>query len=264
MMVMMYSLKLNFLNKFKQSREEILCFFHAKICYSITMKSDSTLPENHIRLEKYIASQGLASRREAKQLILDGHVTVNGNVVYETGLGIDPTTDHVQVHQDRSQKQTIALYKPRGIETSKTDPSNQDIHDAYPELSHLAPIGRLDKDSEGLILLSNDGLVARAITSDQSDVEKEYLVTVREMVTDEAVRIMSAGILLDEKMTLPAVVEKLDDHTFSIILTEGRKHQIRRMADACRLTIENLKRVRVGNVTLENLKEGEYKTVSFE
>jgi pseudouridine synthase len=228
------------------------------------MKSESTLSDGLVRLEKYIANQGLASRREVKQLILDGNVLVNGVVMTETGLGIDPSTDHVEVHQDRSQKQTVVLYKPRGIETSKTDTSNQDIHDVYPELSHLAPIGRLDKESEGLILLSNDGLVARVITSDQSDVEKEYLVTVREMVTDEAVRIMSAGILLDEKMTLPAVVEKLDDHTFSIILREGRKHQIRRMADACRLTIENLKRIRVGNVTLETLKEGEYKTVSFE
>lgn len=225
------------------------------------MKSESTLPDGLVRLEKHIAHLNIASRREAKQLILDGKVSVNKTIVRETGFGIRPDTDLVEIVGTLDAKQTIAFYKPRGIETTKTDPAHTDIHDVLPQFQGLAPIGRLDKDSEGLIFLSNDGLLARAITGEHSKIEKEYIVTVRESVTSEALLKMRSGIFLGDKKTLPARAEKIDEHTFSIILQEGRKHQIRRMADACRLTIENLKRVRVGNVLLQDLQPGAWREV---
>lgn len=227
------------------------------------MQSERILENGLVRLEKYIAQKGLCSRREGKQLIIDGKVLVNGTIVREAGFGIDPDHDHVDIIGNREEKTTIGFYKPRGIETTKTLTHDHtgatvlDIHDIIPEYKHLAPVGRLDKDSEGLILLTNDGLVTRAITGEHSEVQKEYIVTVRELVTDEAVMIMSKGVLLDDRMTLPAVVKKINDHTFSIILKEGRKHQIRRMADAVKLTIENLKRIRIDTIILGNKKPGD-------
>lgn len=235
-------------------------FFNSLVMLQwVSMKSLSTLADHLIRLEKYMAQQGLASRREAKQLIMDGYVFVNAVIITEPGFGVDPHHDRVTLKNNLPDKKTVAVYKPRGVETSKTHPDNNDIHDLFPELADLAPIGRLDKDSEGLILLSNDGVIARIITGQHSDIEKEYIVTVREIVTDESIHLMSQGIMLDNKITLPAVVKKINDHTFSIILQEGRKHQIRRMADACHLTIENLKRIRIGEITLKDLKLGEYR-----
>lgn len=226
------------------------------------MKSEKTLADHLVRLEKHIAQIGLCSRREGKTLIVAGKISVNGKIIRETGFGIDPNHDQVVLVGGREQKQTVAIHKPRGIETTKTSPEHQDIHDIFPQYKNLAPIGRLDKDSEGLILLSNDGLIARAITGAKSDVEKEYVVTTREIVTDEAITKMSKGIILDGKKTLPAVVKKITAHIFSIILHEGRKHQIRRMADACRLTIEQLVRVRVGGVKLGDLKSGESRVLT--
>lgn len=228
------------------------------------MKDESTLADGLVRLEKYIAQQGMCSRREGKQLIVDGKISVNGEIIRETGFGVDPNQDKVAIVGTVEKKETIALYKPRGVETSKTSEDSVDIHDEFPELTHLAPVGRLDKDSEGLILLTNDGLITRAITGEHSDVEKEYVVTTREFVTDESLEKMAKGIMLDDKKTLPAKTKRVSDTKFLIVLQEGRKHQIRRMADACKLTIEELKRIRVGHIKIENLKSGEYRTLSDE
>jgi 23S rRNA pseudouridine2604 synthase len=137
-----------------------------------------------------------------------------------------------------------------------------DIVTEFPKLAHLSPIGRLDKESEGLILLSNDGTLARALTSENSHVEKEYLVTVRENINPDDMEIMSRGILLDDVMTKPTVAEQVDDHSFTIILKEGRKHQIRRMCDACRLTVTSLVRIRIGHLKIEKMKTGSFKPVS--
>jgi 16S rRNA U516 pseudouridylate synthase RsuA-like enzyme len=150
--------------------------------------------------------RGFSSRREAKALITSGAVLVNGKVITEPGFGIDSNKDKVilakeVVEEKFDKKETVLLYKPRGVETSATTPGALDIVTAFPGLAHLSPIGRLDKESEGLILLSNDGTLARALTAENSHVEKEYLVSVREEVTPEAMKIMSGGIMLDDQMT---------------------------------------------------------------
>jgi pseudouridine synthase len=219
--------------------------------------SPSTLPDNLVRLEKHIAQLGLASRREAKDLILKGLVKVNGEIITNPGHGFNTSTDTVTVKVDLDNpKEYILLYKPRGIETNKTGEILKDIHDTYPEYAHLSPIGRLDAESEGLIILSNDGVLAKMLTQQETHVGKTYKVTVREYVHDEACQSMAEGILLDGIPTKPAKVEKVDDHTFTIVLHEGRKHQIRRMADAVKLTVESLVRIAIGNIELGIMKSG--------
>jgi pseudouridine synthase len=225
--------------------------------------SPRILTEGLERLEKYMAHQGISSRREAKALILDGAVLVNGKVVTEPGFGINPNKDVITLKQEKlPKKETVLLYKPRGIETSATSAGSFDIVTTFPELAHLSPIGRLDKESEGLILLSNDGTLTRTLTSENSHVEKEYLVTVRESIKPEDMKIMSRGILLDGVMTKPTIAEQVDEHSFTIILKEGRKHQIRRMCDACKLTVESLVRIRIGHLQLGKMKTGTVVPVS--
>jgi 23S rRNA pseudouridine2605 synthase len=225
-------------------------------------KDISTLPQGYERLERAIAYKGLASRREAKDMIKKGLVSVNGKVIKETGFGILPDKDIIEIKNiSNTPKEAMLVYKPRGIETSKTAPENKDIHDRLPALSHLAPIGRLDKDSEGLIVLSNDGTLAKALTKENSSVEKEYLVTVREVVTPEALTKLSTGIILDKVMTKPAKTKKVSKSSFTIVLQEGRKHQIRRMCDACRLTIESLVRIRIGHLKVGSMKPGFVKRI---
>ena len=228
------------------------------------MKDQSTLPSGLVRLEKYMAQSGMSSRREAKDLIVSGNISVNKKIIRETGFGINPSHDVVEITGARPDKKSILLFKPRGIETSKTNSDSRDIHDAFPQFKNLAPIGRLDKDSEGLIILSDDGTLARAITGEKSNVEKEYIVTVRESVTPAALERMARGIVLDAKKTLPAKTARIGEHEFSIVLREGRKHQIRRMADACKLTIERLVRVRIGTVKIGNMKPGEFRNLAEE
>lgn len=225
-------------------------------------KDPSTLPPGKERLERAVAHMGLASRREAKALIASGNITVNGSVIRETGYGIIPEKDIISLKNlSLIPKESMLVYKPRGIETTKTSPVNKDIHDRLPALAHLSPIGRLDKESEGLIILSNDGTLSRALTKENSNVEKEYLVFVREIITPEATNKLSDGIILDKIKTKPAIVKKVSKNSFTIVLTEGRKHQIRRMCDACHLTIESLVRIRIGHLKIGSMKPGFVKRI---
>ncbi len=220
----------------------------------------STLKPNQERLERHLAHTGLASRREAKTAITKGWVTVNGKVIREPGFGIDITKDKVKITGGLGQsKETILLYKPRGIETVKTSPDSADIHTKFPQFAHLAPVGRLDKDSEGLILLSNDGVLARAITGEKSTIEKEYQVKVREDVIPALLKRMESGIRLDGEITLPCLTHKISRNEYTITLTEGRKHQVRRMANACKLTVTRLVRIRIGDLKIGKMTAGNFK-----
>lgn len=213
------------------------------------------------RLERVIAHRGLASRREAKALISEGQVLVNNKKITEPGFAVHPEKD-VIVIKNQKAKETVLLYKPRGIETSKTSPKNKDIIDTFPKYAHLSPVGRLDKDSEGLILLTNDGTLTKALTQANSHIEKEYVVTVRETISESALKKMATGIVLDGKKTLATTTKRISTTSFSIILKEGRKHQIRRMCDAVRLTIEKLVRVRIGHIKIGTMKSGDLKQLS--
>lgn len=209
---------------------------------------NSTLPAGYERLEKYLANTGLCSRRQAKEFISKGLVLVNGAVIREPGHGVSPT-DNVTVKHDKiAPRETILFYKPRGVETVATSPESIDIKKKYPRFAHLSPIGRLDKNTDGLILLSNDGTLTKYLTGAESHVDKEYLVKVREAVLPEDLARMARGIKLDGTMTLPAVTKRVDRHSFTIVLREGRRHQVRRMCDACNLTVHALTRIRIGHL----------------
>lgn len=198
-----------------------------------------------------------------------GRIRVNGVVVKTLGTSVNPDIDRVEFTEGKtkhgkSAQKTFAVYKPRGIVCSQNSAEGKTIFDLLPALKkfNLNTVGRLDKESEGLLLLSNDGVIASAITGDKHLVEKEYEVTVRERVTPSALKKMESGIKLEDGMTLPAKTKKIKEHVFRIILVEGRNHQIRRMTNALRLTISSLKRVRIGNITLNNIPSGTYRELT--
>lgn len=227
------------------------------------IKPVTTLPKGLIRLEKHMAQSGMTSRREAQALIRAGLVMVNKTVVRESGFGIDPITDKVTLKTNAvAPRETIIINKPRGIETTATSPDVVDIIKKYPRFAHLSPVGRLDKNTDGLILLTNDGTLTKYFTGSESLIEKEYLVRVRETVLPEHLARMARGIKLDKVMTLPTQTVRADRNSFTIILREGRKHQIRRMCDACQLTVEALTRIRIGHIKIGKMTPGNFKVLS--
>jgi len=214
-----------------------------------------------MRIQKYLSEQKILSRREAEDYIRKGFIRLNGKVVREMGVQIDPSKDKVEVlrraSKETAKKETVAVYKPRGIVSSKIISEGTTVFEIFPRFKRLNVVGRLDKSSEGLLLLSNDGAVTASVTGSDHLIEKEYEVSVRETVNPGKANKMEQGIQLEDGMTLPTKVTILDPNRFLIILKEGRKHQIRRMADAMHLTITRLKRTRIGNISLGKLKPGE-------
>lgn len=210
-------------------------------------------------VQKYLAEQGICSRKEADAFLRAGHIFVNGSPAVP-GSPIEPT-DTVTLSSEAQRildaKETVAVYKPRGVVCSLGDGEGTSVHDAFPQYRHLPVVGRLDKESEGLLLLSNDGLVTKAVTGDTHTVEKEYEVTVRETISQEKLAPMETGLTLSDGPTLPATVSVLNNHTFRIILKEGRNRQIRRMCGAIGLTVETLKRIRIGDIQIEDMQPGE-------
>ncbi|MDD4931503.1 MAG: pseudouridine synthase [Candidatus Colwellbacteria bacterium] len=221
-----------------------------------------------LRIQKYLSEQGICSRREAEVFIKEGLVSVNGKVVREMGVQIDPDVDKVKLlrggEKVMGEKTSVVIYKPKGIVSSRVPEEGKTVYDLYPQFLKLNIVGRLDKESEGLLLLSNDGVVTKAVTGDEHLTEKEYEVTVREDIPTRIKRLFEVGIKLEDGLTLPAKVKVLSPHIFRIVLHEGRKHQIRRMCEFMRLTVVKLKRVRVGPVTLGKLNVGEHRTLSKE
>lgn len=205
-----------------------------------------------MNIPKYLSAQGVMSRREAESFIERGLITVNGLKIKNPAHKIDPTKDHVEVSPiglgELNKKITVAYHKPRGVTSEIIDGLNS--------------VGRLDKESEGLLLLSNDGLITKAVTSTEHLIEKEYNVTVREKVMPVHIRLLETGIRLNDGMTLPCKATRTSSHSFTIILKEGRKHQIRRMAEELHLNVTSLKRIRIGNIHIGNLRVGAKRELS--
>ncbi len=220
-----------------------------------------------VRVQKYLSDEGVCSRREAEELIRRGLVTINGVVIREMGVKVDPERDKVELIREAKGREnrsiSIAVYKPRGVVSSRIKSEGKTIYDVLPKFIQLDVIGRLDKESEGLLLLSNDGVIARAVTGDDHVTEKEYEVTVQENISEaKLVRSFLEGINLVDGKTLPAKVKVINKHVFRVVLKEGRNHQIRRMCEHIRMTVIKLKRVRVGPVSLHNMKVGEHRPLS--
>ncbi|MFZ2187192.1 MAG: pseudouridine synthase [Candidatus Moraniibacteriota bacterium] len=211
-----------------------------------------------IRINRYLALQGLATRRSADELIVSGAVYINGQ---KAQLG-DRVQSADKVDIIRSKKQPakafayVAYYKPRGIITHSPQEEERAIKDISP-FPELAPLGRLDKASEGLILLTDDGRVTDRLLHPRFAHEKEYLATVREKVLPSVKMLLETGIESEGDHLAAKKIQILGAHTIIIVLTEGKKHQIRRMLDAAHLTVEKLVRTRIMGVHLGALKPGQ-------
>lgn len=226
-----------------------------------------------VRLQKYMAEAGIASRRKSEELIAAGKVRVNGKVA-EIGDKINPRTDKVTVSGKKvvkSKKQVyIMLHKPRGFITTMHDEMDRkcvaELIADVPE--RVYPVGRLDRESEGLLLLTNDGEFANALTHPSKHVSKTYRVTVRPDVTKEQLAAFENGIEIDGKMTLPAEVRVLDKQegrvVLEVVIYEGRNRQIRKMCEALGLEVARLKRTKIGSLKLGMLKPGEYRYLAEE
>ncbi|MFA6431115.1 MAG: pseudouridine synthase [Candidatus Margulisiibacteriota bacterium] len=221
---------------------------------------------NLIRLQKYIAECGIASRRAAEDLIRAGKVRVNGVVVRskELGVKIDPETDVVEVHgnkiEQKEPKVYIKLNKPRGyVSSCKSERGERTVMDLITDISYrLYPIGRLDQASEGLMLLTNDGALANLLMHPRYEHEKEYSVEINERLTPRILKELASGVELEEGHTLSPKIFQKADKTFNIILREGKKRQIRRMVEAVGYKVTKLKRIRIGNIKLGSLGMGKY------
>ncbi|MBI5700431.1 rRNA pseudouridine synthase [Candidatus Saganbacteria bacterium] len=221
------------------------------------------------RLQKFLANSGIASRRSCEELIVKGKVKVNGKVVTELGTKIDPEKDAVEYHGKRIEKPNKKLYiklnKPAGYITSCRSFEGATIFDLLKGIKkRVYPIGRLDKDSSGLLLLTNDGDLALELSHPRYEHEKEYEVEAEFTLSDGQIQTMRNGINLVEGRTLPADIKKTGRNTFKIIIREGKNRQIRRMLRAVNNVVSKLKRVRIDKITLEKLKEGEWKRLDKE
>lgn len=211
------------------------------------------------RLNKFLAERGVCSRRQADALIASGKVRVNGQMA-TLGLQVDEADDILvagrHIEGERPDKIYLAFHKPVGIMTS-VDPKAKDTVRSFLHLEPgVFPVGRLDVASSGLLLLTNDGELSEHITHPRYDHEKEYIVTLDRNVRREDLRTMAEGMVILGSKTKPAVVKKIADNRFSIILTEGRNRQIRRMCETLGYEVKALKRVRVMNISLDDLVSG--------
>ena len=218
-----------------------------------------------MRINKYLAHTGVASRREADVLIGGGKVLINGKKA-ETGQQVNEGDD-VEVVGKTKPKTYLAYYKGRGIITHSPGEGEVDIIGRLARdfgINHVAPVGRLDKDSEGLIILSNDGRITGPLLDPEADHEKEYDVLVDKPISGMFKRVMAAGVDIEGYRTKPAMVEgnEKNDKRFKIILTEGKKHQIRRMCAALGYQVQSLKRIRIMNIELGKLKPNQYRKIS--
>ena len=216
-----------------------------------------------VRLHKYIAECGIASRRKAEKLILSGKVKVNEQVVTQLGTKIDPSSDKVIVNgkllKRKEEKIYIKLYKPQGVVSAAWDPRETTVVDLVKDIPcRLYPVGRLDKKSEGLMILTNDGELANRLMHPRYEHEKEYIVNVQFPMTNDQLKKLEEGVVIENKKTLPAKVKGISSRRFSITLREGKKRQIRRMLEAVGNKVTRLKRVRVKNIHLGKLSPGKY------
>lgn len=224
------------------------------------------------RLQKLLSQAGIASRREAETLIVAGRVTVNGQVVTELGTKADPATDQIAVDgkpvRPVDAKVYLLLYKPVGYLTTLKDPEGRPIvTDLLKDIaSRVYPVGRLDYNTEGLLLLTNDGEWANRLAHPRHEVEKEYLVRVRGKATPDQIKRLAAGVELEEGRTAPAKVflagESDNNSWLSVTIHEGRNRQVRRMCEAVSLAVVRLKRIRYGFLELGTLQPGEHRQLT--
>lgn len=219
------------------------------------------------RLQKVMAAAGIASRRASEVLISAGRVTINGRVA-ELGDRVDPDVDVVEVDGDRVIVDTtlhyLMLNKPRGVVSTTHDPEGRPtVMDLVNLEERLYPVGRLDQDTEGLLLLTNDGELANRLLHPSFEVERTYLALVPGPVRRETLRRLTEGVELDDGLARPRRVRVAEEHRgkalLEVVMTEGRKHEVRRMLAAVGAPVERLARVAFGGVELGDLRQGKWR-----
>ena len=217
-----------------------------------------------MRINKFISEAGTASRRGADKLITEGRVTINGKRA-TIGSQVEPGDD-VRVNGNQlfvaRNNVYIALNKPIGITSTTEKGVKGNIVDLVNHPFRVFHIGRLDKDSEGLILLTNDGDIVNEILRSENQHEKEYIVSVDRPITPEFLKQMSEGVKILDTITLPCKVEQLSKYDFKIILTQGLNRQIRRMCEELGYNVYRLQRIRIMNIQLDNLPVGQWRYLS--
>ncbi len=227
-----------------------------------------------MRLHKFLAQQGVASRRKVEEMMRGGRITVNDATVTLPGTRVRPGVDRVSVDgrpidTQAARRRTIMLNKPRGYVCSMSWVEGKTVYELLRDVKErLVPVGRLDKNTEGLLLLSSDGDLVLRLTHPRFEKEKEYRVTVSGPVSDEQLRILRSPLLMDGYRTRPADVRISGSGTkegrwiLCFVLKEGRKRQIRALCEAAGLEIHRLARVRVGALTMGNLRPGQWRDLT--
>lgn len=230
-----------------------------------------------VRINKWLGQSGVCSRREAEGLIAQGLVRIDGDVVTDAGRKIEPgqtLTLSDAGEAELASGVTIVMHKPVGYVSGQPEPgkipavrlltaANRIGEGAVPgKDASLPPIGRLDEDSRGLLLLSSDGVTAKAVIGPQSELDKEYIVTVRGRITERKLTLLRHGLELDDRKLKPARVTMIEGQTLRFVLTEGRNRQIRRMCDLVELRVTDLLRIRIGPLMLGDLPEGRWRLLS--
>ena len=224
-----------------------------------------------IRLNKYLASQGIASRRKCDTFISEGLIQVNGKVVQELGISVDPKKDTIQfnskaITQEKKKYKTLMLYKPRGYVCTTASKEGKTVYSLLPSIKEkLVSIGRLDKKSEGLLLFSNDGQLVDYLTHPRHGTQKIYQVMVSGDITPSKLKKLNGRMKLDGYLTQPALVQVLREGAIpnrtllKFTLKEGRHHQIRKMCEQVALKVHRLTRTQVKTLPLKSLKPGQWR-----
>ena len=230
--------------------------------------------QESVRLQKFMADSGVASRRKSEELIADGKVRVNGKIA-QIGDKIDPKHDVVSVNGRKIARGGndyvyLMLNKPRGYVTTMSDEMDRKcVAELVADVGkRVYPVGRLDRDSEGLLLITNDGEFANAMTHPSRHIAKTYRVSVRPKITEDQITVLTSSLMIDGRKTLPAdvriVSNEEDKSVLEIVLYEGRNRQIRRLCEEAGLETVRLKRVAIGQLKLAGLKVGEYRSLTHD
>ena len=219
-----------------------------------------------MRLQKFLSQAGICSRRKGEEYIREGRIRVNNRIVTELGTKVDPDTDRVEFDGKsvalESESVYIVLNKPKGYVTSCDHPGEKIVLDLIDIPQRVYPVGRLDKDSTGLLILTNDGGLHQRLSHPSFDHEKEYDVTVSRHITDGSLQRIAQGLPMMGTKTRPAKIRRLSSRRFRIILKEGRNRQIRRMVRKVGNRVTELRRIRVSKIKLGSLAQGAWRNLT--
>lgn len=217
------------------------------------------------RLSKVLSQSGIASRRKAEDLIFAGAVTVNGKTILLPQTKVNPNKDHIEVYKTPIKKEKKVYYlfhKPKGYICSHLENRKTIYRFFGHEEKRLFSIGRLDKDTEGLLILTNDGEFANKVIHPSSDIPKEYIVKTNKEILDHHLKTIAKGTVVEGKFVKPKKVEKVRKGTVKVVVHEGKKHEVRKLVAAAELEIYELKRTRIGSLRLGTLPKGSFRNMT--